>query len=251
MTDAVAPPPGYAALRGPHAEGAARLDIVSAVDAILATGQTLHQWAAAQPGTRAMHGRGVLWALPLGGLATVVRHVWHGGMFAPLTRDLHVSPTRAPGELALALALSQRKVPTPDVLAYATYRAPFGLRRADVVTAELVGGEDLLAALIRADAAEREGSLVPAVGELLAALKAAGAWHPDLNLKNILLTAVPPRVHKAFVLDVDVVRLGTPGDAGFAQRNLDRLVRSAVKRRREMRSPVTGNDLRAWSRAIA
>ena len=251
MTGASAPPPGYTALRGPHAEGVARADLAVAAEAVLAAGRTLHQWAAEQPGARAMHGRGVLWAVSLGGVAAVVRHSRHGGLLAPITRDLYAAPTRAPGELAIALALAERQVPTPAVLAYATYPAPFGLRRADVVTEELGGGEDLLAALARADAAEREGSLVPAVGELLAALKRAGAWHPDLNLKNILLTTHPPRVHRAHVLDVDVVQLGTRGNEGFARLNLERLMRSAIKRRREMRSPVTANDLHAWTRAIA
>ncbi|MBI2795927.1 MAG: hypothetical protein HYX65_04390 [Gemmatimonadetes bacterium] len=250
MTGSVALPPGVSALRAAHATGAARDDLAGPVAAILETGRTLHAWAGSQSGARPMHGRGVLWAVPIAGLRAVVRHSRHGGWLAPVTRDLFRAPSRAPHEMATSRELQRRGVPTPDLLAWASYPAPLGLVRADVVTLELTGGEDLLTALGRADPAEREGSLVPAVGELLAALRKAGAWHPDLNLKNVLLTPVAPRAHKAWVLDVDVVQLGAPGNEGYARLNLERLLRSAIKRRREMRSPITSADVAAWTRAI-
>ena len=250
MTGGVALPPGYSALRTPQAAGAARADVAAALERILGNPQTLHEWAATQPGARPMQGRGIQWAVPVAGIPAVVRHSRHGGWLAPITRDLFSPPSRAPRELVTSHALRQRGVPTPDVLGYAVYAAPFGLVRADVITSELVGGEDLLAALARADAAEREGSLVPAVGELLAALKQAGAWHPDLNLKNILLTPLASRAHRAWVLDVDVVELANPGNAGYARMNLERLMRSAIKRRGEMRSPLTATDAAAWHKAI-
>lgn len=250
MTGSAALPPGFSALRAAHARGAARHDLAATLGTILDSGLTLHGWAAAEPAARAMQGRGVQWAVSVAGVAAVVRHSRHGGWLAPLTRDLFSAPSRAPQELASAQELQRRGVPTPDVLGFAVYPAPFGLVRADVVTGELADGEDLLVALRRADAAEREGSLVPAVGELLAALRKAGVWHPDLNLKNVLLTPVSPRAHKAWVLDVDVVQFGTPGNAGYARLNLERLMRSAIKRRNEMRSPITSADVAAWSRAI-
>ncbi len=75
---------------------------------------------------------------------------------------------------------------------------------------------------------------------LLGALTQAGAWHPDLNVKNILL--VPDdagELHPA-VLDVDRVRFVPPGDPDVGAQNLGRLDRSI----RKLRRPPTASDRR-------
>jgi hypothetical protein len=246
-------PDGYVRV-GPSGttDAVARADIADAIAAILGTGHRLHDWASTQPGAGALRGRGISWSVALPGttLRIVVRHSRHGGLLAPITRDLFAAPTRAPRELETSRQLAAAGVLTPEVLAYAVYDAPLGLRRADVVTREIAGGEDLLAALVRADVQERDSSLVPAVAELLAALARAGAWHPDLNLKNVLVTPIAPRAHRAWVLDVDVVSFGTPGDLDLAVRNLTRLERSARKLAPQLRSPLSPLDFLALTRAV-
>jgi tRNA A-37 threonylcarbamoyl transferase component Bud32 len=59
---------------------------------------------------------------------------------------------------------------------------------------------------------------------LLGALSRAGAVHPDLNMRNVLVAGAT-----TYVLDVDRVYFLAPGDARVDQRNRARLMRSAHK----------------------
>jgi 3-deoxy-D-manno-octulosonic acid kinase len=145
----------------------------------------------------------------LGDARVVVRHSRHGGLLAPITRDLFLAPTRAPHELDVAIRLHAAGVPTPEVIAYATYAVLPGLRRADVVTREIAGHE-----LASPESAEG----------LLTALSHAGAVHPDLNMRNVLVDGAT-----AYVLDVDAVYFMRPGDRRVDEKNRARLVRSARK----------------------
>jgi hypothetical protein len=183
--------------------------LAAAVDSVLAGGQTLHAWASREPGARPLRGRGTSYAVRLGDTAVVVRHSRHGGFFAPVTRDLFLAPTRAPHELAVSLRLRVAGVPTPEVVAYATYAVAPGVRRADVVTREIAGRE-------LESAEDAEG--------LLAALSRVGAVHPDLNMRNVLVDGAT-----AYVLDVDRVYFLPPGDPRIVERNRARLMRSAGK----------------------
>lgn len=200
-------------------------------DAIRAAG-TLHAWAAAQPGAEALQGRGVAWGVALpGGLRAVVRHSRHGGLLAPLTRDLFLTPARAPRELATALRLEQAGIPTPRVLAYAVYTAAGPLCRADVVTAR-VEGVDLATALREQQGREERHAIRVAVSRLMHALHAAGATHPDLNARNVLV-ARPFADRLAYVLDVDRVSFGqaNPEPPRGTWKNVTRLQRSLLKLR--------------------
>ena len=65
-------------------------------------------------------------------------------------------------------------------------------------------------------------------------LAAAGAHHPDLNLKNVLLAPDADGDDEGWVLDVDVVRFAsrhvTPGTAwAVGAENYERLARSLRK----------------------
>jgi 3-deoxy-D-manno-octulosonic acid kinase len=214
------------------AEVVAHQKLADGVRAALASG-TLYDWARAHPQRRTLQGRLPVYAapLPLDGPKVVVRHAHHGGRLAPLLRDLFLPPTRAAAELATSLILAHAGVPTPPVVAYAVYRAGPLLRRADVMSVELPG-QDLGAALLATSNDAERASLVAPVAALLGALTQAGAWHPDLNVKNILL--VPDdagELHPA-VLDVDRVQFVPPGDPNLREANFRRLARSAAKWRR-------------------
>src|SRR5512132_1118280 len=82
------------------AEVVARATEARAIREALAGG-TLHEWAARQPGARALVGRDTVYAVELpattadGGPGTrvVVRHARHGGLLAPLTGDRFLAPT--------------------------------------------------------------------------------------------------------------------------------------------------------------
>jgi 3-deoxy-D-manno-octulosonic acid kinase len=181
---------------------------------------TLHAWAGAQPGAKAMQGRGVAWATTLpGGSEVVVRHSRHGGMLAPLTQDLFLAPTRAPEELAIAERLRAAGVRTPEVVGYAVYSVAGPLCRADVVTAR-VDGADLPTAWTTMDA-DRRTAVCDAVGQLIASLSSARARHHDLNARNVLISWEGP-APLAWVIDVDRITFeqATPAIAAANARRL-------------------------------
>lgn len=238
-------PPGYTRFAIAGSEVVALRPLADALRLAMREG-TLYDYAAHHPAARALAGRGVAWAVPLpdGESDVVVRHSRHGGLLAPLTGDRFRAPTRAPHELATALRLTRLGVRTPEVVAYATYPAG-ALRRADVVTREVPGATDLAAALLEAPDSEARRALLAATAELLAGMSAAGARHPDLNLRNVLIAPDENGAPEAWVIDVDRVWFDEPFGARVMERNLHRFGRSARKWRRHAALPIEDEDL-AW-----
>ncbi|MEO6444214.1 MAG: lipopolysaccharide kinase InaA family protein [Gemmatimonadaceae bacterium] len=237
-------PAGYVV----HEVGGARLvahqGLAPALQAALEGQRSLYDWAAAHPARRELQGRRPVYSAPLSddGPRVVVRRSRHGGLLAPLLGDFFLTPTRAPGELRISLVLAQAGVPTPPVAGYVLYRAGPLLRRVDMVTIELPG-HDLGQALREATSAERRLPLARAVAVALGALTQAGAWHPDLNVKNILL--VPDdagELHPA-VLDVDRVSFVPPGDPNLREANFQRMARSVAKWRALHGAGFTDDEL--------
>lgn len=192
---------------------------------------TLHQWAAAQEKRDPMRGRGISYGvlLPAGPApdfrtAVVVRRNRHGGLFRFLTGEYFLMPTRAPLELATALRLAGAGVATPQVISYAVYPFSGIFARSDVMTRRLPEGADFPDVWRQSDEPGRE-ALLRAVARLLGDLARAGAWHADLNLKNIYIAGRATDM-TPYVLDVD--RVSFPG-GNCASRNFQRLARSVRK----------------------
>ena len=242
------PPPGFVAL----AVGATR----AVCDAALAPEiqellrhQTLYDYAASSPSARAIAGRGTAYVASLpGGERVVVRHNRHGGALAALTRDLFRPPTRAPLELQISERLRQLGIPTPTILAYATYPFAPGFWRADVVTRYVSPSADLSDVLVsdddllRADAWE-------ATAILVREMSAAGVRHHDLNAKNVLLHLHGDAPSVAILLDVDRVVFGEPPEAAL-EGNLSRLVRSVRKWRSLYGARVDESEIDALARRV-
>lgn len=210
--------------------------------AALARG-SLYDYARALPAARPLAGRGLAYAVTLPGDSTpvVVRHNRHGGLFAPITKDLFRWPSRAPLELELWRRLRESNVPTPDMVGYALYPGPAGLCRADVATVEVPGSRDLSAA-IRSEDAEHRARALRAAARLVDSLSAVGARHHDLNVKNVLLRDGPNGELEALALDVDRVVFSS-NLAMVREANLARLVRSARKWRANYGAPITDSEL--------
>lgn len=207
--------------------------------------RSLYDYAATHPNRRELRGRGVAYAVPLpdGETRVVVRHSRHGGLLAPVTGDRFLPPTRAPHELRTALRLAEAHVPTPEVIAYATYPAGAMFRRSDVATREVVGGKDLGDVLARGGDGEARTKALGATAELLRALERAGARHPDLNVTNVLIVATDGLPPRALVLDVDRVVFGQRGDVRIGAANVRRLLRSAHKLRANGRITISDEEL--------
>ena len=222
-------PAGYVRVTAGRCWAVVRADHRADAEAMLADG-TLYEAAARDLAARTFMGRGITYAvaLPVSGARVVVRHNRHGGLPAPLTRDLFLPPTRAPYELAVSLRLAALGVRTPEVVMYGVERAGPVLRRSDVVTREIAGGRDLSTYMAPDVAAAERASAWAAARELVQALNAAGARHHDLNVKNVLLAPLDGGL-AAWVLDVDRVDFGKRGSAAVRRGNAERLLRSARK----------------------
>jgi hypothetical protein len=235
-------PSGFERLLLGHAVAVARSDVAASIRRALVGADgarnTLHEFAARHPAARVLHGRGAAFAISLPGstVRVVVRHNRHGGLFAPLTRDRFFSPTRAPRELDVSLALARLGVPTPEILAYAVYPPGGVIQRSDVCSREIPASRDLADVLTRDGGGERAAAF-DAAARLIAALASAGARHHDLNAKNILLTS-----ETAYVLDVDRVLLGGQPEAAL-EGNLSRLARSLRKWRDRFGARVSERDI--------
>jgi hypothetical protein len=128
------------------------------------------------------------------------------------------------------------------VLAYVSYPKNLLLRRLDVATREIPNGHDLSVALMKVTDHDHRIMVLDAVVTLLRGLIQAGAYHQDLNLKNVLLTAGSGPGLDAHVLDVDRVRFSSPGSPLVAKANLDRLIRSLIKWRDTRGLPFSTED---------
>ncbi len=131
---------------------------------VLAAG-TLYDFARRQPEAQALAGRQPAFAIstPTGAGAMVVRHNRHGGLFARLTGDRFLPPTRAPREFDLSARLRAAGVPTPPILAYVVYR------------------DGLVGALRRGHA---HGRRVPAISP--------PCWRPETRPAEIAPSILPP-----------------------------------------------------------
>jgi lipopolysaccharide kinase (Kdo/WaaP) family protein len=204
----------------------------------------LYEFAARQPDAVPLVGRAPVFAVSLPGECgrVVVRHNMRGGWLAKLNKDLFVFPTRGFRELIASLRLRASGVSTPEVVAYVSYPKNIVLRRSDVATREIPNGHDLSVALKKVIDHDHRVMVLNAIVTLLKALTQAGAHHPDLNLKNILLTAGEGPGLDAHVLDVDRVRFSSPGSPLVAKANLDRLIRSLRKWRDLHELPYSAED---------
>lgn len=234
-------PAGFERLLLGHAIAVARSDFAPHIRQALVgadgTRVTLHEYASRQAGAKALAGRGIAYAFQLKPTTTrvVVRHNRHGGLFAPLTGDRFFAP-RGPHELEVSLALARSGVPTPEILAYVLYPPGGILQRCDVCSREIAAGRDL-ADLMQAPDADGRPAALDRVAALVAALARAGAWHHDLNAKNILIAG-----GRAYVLDVDRVSLNEEPQRAL-EGNLARLARSLRKWRDRFGVAVSDADI--------
>ncbi|NJD91143.1 MAG: hypothetical protein FIA91_06475 [Geobacter sp.] len=238
-------PEGYVGL---SVNGTAAVVCQWAADAVrdIVTRQTLHQWAAGQKPNEQFMGRGINYGvlLPAGsqpGATTtvVVRRNRHGGLFRTVTGELFTAPSRAPLELANYLRLASAGVNTPELIAYAIYPAFFNLVKCDVVTRRLPAGGDFPQVWQQTGPTGREQLLV-AAASLLRDLARAGAWHADLNLKNIYIAGQDADL-TPYILDIDRVSFPPAGD--IAAWNFARLSRSARKWQRRWGLDFTEKEI--------
>ena len=238
-------PPGYVRIHEEDADIVVLESMASPVRQAL-VGGSLYEYAKHHPEARTYRGRGPVYGVPLpnGGVRVVIRRSRHGGFFRAITGERFLGSTRAPRELATAARLTREGIPTPEVIAYVTYRAGGPFRRADVVTRELAGASDLGALLLSGElVATAKEAVLQTVATLLIQLSQSGARHPDLNVKNILLVPIENEWPVAWLLDVDRVWFDERRKRRVAEANVRRLTRSLRKWRQAHGIPVDESDI--------
>ncbi|KPK75509.1 MAG: hypothetical protein AMS25_18220 [Gemmatimonas sp. SM23_52] len=200
--------PGYRRERIGKAQVVAREEALPFVHAAIEAAGTLYAYAAARPEAEAIAGRGTVYVIPgPGSNRWVVRQLTHGGLLAPLTRDLflRVGIPRPFNELYLALKLQDHGIATPGIDAAVVY--PSGpLYRGEVARDEVPDALDLAACLFgeTCDARQRLAALGVSA-RLLGSLHRAGVIHPDLNLRNVLIQW-GEETPRAYILDLEKCR---------------------------------------------
>ena len=211
---------------------------------------TVYDHARTTPDARRLEGRAPVFAIELEGVGfVVVKRSMRGGWAAKITADRFLPPTRGLRELVNSVRLRAAGVRAPELVAFVTYPAGRLLRRCDVITREIPDAYDL-AEVFTTKLEERDTrEVLEAVATLVVDLTRAGAHHPDLNLKNILVSRSPEtRVLLAHLIDVDRVRFNLSGSPLVTAANMDRLLRSLRKWMGADRITLTEPDL-AWLQA--
>jgi tRNA A-37 threonylcarbamoyl transferase component Bud32 len=240
---------GYARRTFNGAEVVGGVSVLDAFAAVVEGHGTLYSWARHQAQPRALRGRAPVYIATLEDAertTTVVRHSWHGGLFAPLTGDRFRRPTRAPLELLRSYMLRECGIPTPEVLAFALYAAGPMMARVDVATRYVSDAQDLAAVLTEVAPDIARADALVSVKALLVSLAECGFTHPDLNIKNILLYRNAGQLVAA-VLDVDVVQWTSRQKPAVTMRaNVARLMRSLQKARAQFGVKLPDAEMNDW-----
>lgn len=225
-------PAGYLDVR--HRDARARVWSPAAEWAlsVLASGATLHAWAATRSDRQDFAGRGDVHSVPApstgpdGRDRWAVRHYRRGGAMAMHMADryLRAGTPRPFRELAASLAARARGIRTPAVVAGATYRDGV-YYRCDLVTEWVPDAPTLAEVLQREDGTRGWLVAMAGAGELVRELARAGIFHVDLNARNILLARDGTR----WVVDLDRARVLRGPSETAAERMAARLTRSIVK----------------------
>lgn len=184
--------------------------------------------------------------LPFSGARVVVRRSFHGGLLARWMRDLFLPPTRALRELRTSVLLERFGIRTPSIVGIVIYSVGGLFRRSDVISTEIPHANNLADELKAARWAP--DAIALAVGTLVRRLSEHGAWHPDLNLRNVLVAPTTDGTPEALILDVDRVHFVSAGDPHVLPANLERLERSIRKFRARGGTTFEENDLASLRR---
>ncbi len=191
------------------------------------------------------------------GKRALVRRCVRGGIPGLFLKEFYLggSNPRPLRELKVSEHARVRGVPTPEVLAAIFQQiSPFFYRGALAVR-EISSGVDLEAALATLgrpadrDRLVRKRRVIALLGRLVAKMHAAGIWHADLHLSNVLLTEDEGEP-ELFLLDLDRAKVFDRLPDFRKRSNILRLYRSVRKVNRR-HNAITRTDLLRFLRSYA
>lgn len=222
----LATPVGYDRVDRPGARALVKREAHAWAIAIFEDSRTLYDAVDASE-LATGQGRGTVRTLgaPNGEGRWVIRHYRRGGLFGPFWDDRYprTGSPRPFAELEASTRLRRAGIRTPEVMAAAVYASgPF--YRGDLVTV-FAEGPTLIDFLSGTESdLEAQERALTSVATVVADLAALGAYHVDLNARNLLIAPESG----PWILDLDRMRFGT--DAGRSTRMMtNRLIRSLAK----------------------
>lgn len=213
---------------------------------------SLYARAASWPGARPLDGRGTTWCIDVPGGAWAVRHCRRGGAMAGVLVDryVRVGRPRPFRELRAAVDARARGIAMPRVVAAVVHsRGP--IYRADVATELVPDGLDLAAVVFGRDRRDPPARIAAwrAAGRLVRDAAAAGVYHADLNLKNIVVTG-PRDGPEGWLVDFDRGRVRRRPSRRDLVRMADRVRRSTRKFERLTGESADAAALHAFDQAL-
>jgi hypothetical protein len=192
-------PPGFSRRSTGGAETVLRDDVALALIAAgAAEPESMRSRAAA-----VFEGRGRPFAVEVKGVGRVfVRQYLHGGALRRMTGDRWRGESRFVGELRALADAARAGVPVPEALGVVSRPAGLSMRRGWLLAREVTGARDALAFLASRPPPARRHGVLAAAGRAMRRLHDAGLEHPDLHLKNLLVT----ERGDVLVLDLDAAR---------------------------------------------
>jgi 3-deoxy-D-manno-octulosonic acid kinase len=242
-------PPGYAVSRHGRTVMVTAVDVAATASGIIALHGSLAAWASADPAAMELRGRGAAWRVRSEAGEWVVRHFRRGGAVARMLGDRYFRgrEPRPLFELRASEAARARGVPTPRVVA-AAWRVRGAFYRADLATEYVPDSADLADVTFEGRGGAEPDAAWRAAGALLRVAFDAGVRHPDLNLRNILVSTAGNRV-QAWLLDLDRARVEAPS-ASAERAMLARLRRSRRKLEKRSGRDVPATALAAFHDAL-
>lgn len=160
----------------------------------------------------------------------VLRPYFHGGSLSWLTGEVFFTwPPRPFRELLVTAQVSEKGIPTLDVLAAGVERSWGPFYRGWLLTREISGASDLWQAVRHSLYQREDPTLLKAVAQAIRRMHRNGISHVDLHMKNILVRSEEgkPRI---YLIDFDKAKM-YPGEVplSVARTNLNRLSRSVRK----------------------
>jgi tRNA A-37 threonylcarbamoyl transferase component Bud32 len=177
-------------------------------------------------------GRSAICLFRFQGESVVAREYLHGGLRETILKRHFVTwPPRPVRELILSTEVKSRGIPVMEVLGVRVSRGLGPFYAGTILTRYIPDSMDLWTFLksFEGGTEARERFLV-SVGRFLKRVHAAGVYHGDLNLRNLLVQGRPPGETEILLIDLDRSAVKRPPlSRRLARRNLRRLVRSARK----------------------
>jgi 3-deoxy-D-manno-octulosonic acid kinase len=189
-------------------------------------------------------GRGGIKIIEVGGRKLVARKYAHGGLFRMFTGDLFLDRRRAVEEAEVMNYLREKDFPVVTPFCVVAEKRAFAFRL-HLVTVLEEGAVDLLRQLGISPRRQRL-RIAKQFAEALRRLEQAGVFHPDLHLRNVLLTPEG----KLVFLDFDRARRKAIGRRDM-ESMFRRLGRFVDKMEREGQFSATGLEKALFLRTYA